>query len=88
LNDLKYLLALLNLKKLIKMKNKTTFFNGLAFIFLVFLLFNSCSQGPIDATNEIEEANKGFMEAFNSGDANALAMKYTTMQNCILQTVM
>ena len=60
------------------MKNRTTFFNSFTFIFLVFLLFNSCTQRSIDATSEIEEANKGFMEAFNSGDANALAMKYTT----------
>ena len=59
------------------MKNKTTFLNSLAFFFLVFLLFNSCTQGPIDMTSEIEEANKGFMEAFNSGDANALAKTYT-----------
>jgi len=60
------------------MKNKTTFLNSLALIFLVCLLFNSCTQGPIDVTSEIGEANKGFMEAFNSGDANAVAMNYTT----------
>lgn len=60
------------------MKNKTTFFNSLAFIFLFCLLFNSCTQGPIDVTGEIEEANKGFMEAFNNGDANAVAKNYTT----------
>jgi uncharacterized protein (TIGR02246 family) len=60
------------------MENKTTFINSLASFFLVCLIFNSCTQGPIDVTSEIEEANKGFMEAFNNGDANALAMKYTS----------
>ena len=60
------------------MKNKTTFFNSLAFIFLACLLFNSCTQGPIDVTSEITEANKGFMEAFNNADANALAQNYTS----------
>lgn len=60
------------------MKNNTTFFYSLAFIFLVCLLFNSCTKGLINVTSEIKEANKGFMETFNSGDANALAMKYTT----------
>lgn len=60
------------------MKNKTTFTNSLAFFFLVCLIFNSCTQGPIDVTSEITEANKGFMEAFNSGDANALAKNYTS----------
>ena len=60
------------------MKNKTTFTNSLAFFFLVCLIFNSCTQGPIDVSGEITEANKGFMEAFNSGDANALARNYTS----------
>ena len=60
------------------MKNKTTFTNSLAFFFLVCLIFNSCTQGPIDVTSEITEANKGFMEAFNNGDANALAKNYTS----------
>ena len=60
------------------MKNKTTFLKNLAFFFLICFLFNSCTQGPIDVTGEITEANKGFMEAFNNGDANALAMNYTS----------
>ncbi len=59
------------------MENKTTFTNSLAFFFLVCLIFNSCTQGPTDVTSEITEANKGFMEAFNNGDANALAKYYT-----------
>ena len=60
------------------MKNKTTFINSLAFFFFVCLIFNSCTQGPLDVTSEITEANKGFMEAFNNGDANALAKNYTS----------
>ncbi len=60
------------------MKNKTTFTNSLAFFFLVCLIFNSCTQGPTDVTGEITEANKGFMEAFNNGDASALAKNYTS----------
>ncbi len=59
------------------MENKTTFTASLAFFFLVCLIFNSCTQGPTDVTSEITEANKGFMEAFNNGDANALAKYYT-----------
>jgi len=54
------------------MNNKTVF-DSLAFLFLVCLIFSSSTQGPIDVTNEIMEANKGFMEAFNSGDAKTLA---------------
>ena len=65
-------------KSINKMKNKTTFINSLAFFFFVCLIFNSCTQGPIDVTSEITEANKGFMEAFNNGDANALAKTYTS----------
>lgn len=60
------------------MKNKTTMTSSLAFFFLVCLIFNSCTQGPLDVTSEIMEANKGFMEAFNNGDANALAKNYTS----------
>jgi len=58
------------------MKSKTTFINSLASFFLVCLIFNSCTQGPTDLTSEITEANKGFMEAFNNGDLDALASKY------------
>jgi len=60
------------------MNNNKTVIDSLAFLFLVCLIFSSCTQGPIDVTNEIMEANKGFMEAFNSGDAKTLAQKYTS----------
>ncbi|MEN8187294.1 MAG: DUF4440 domain-containing protein [Bacteroidota bacterium] len=60
------------------MKNKTTITTILAFFLFVSLIFTSCTQTPIDVTGEISEANKGFMESFNKGDANALAMNYTT----------
>ena len=60
------------------MKNKATMTGSFIFLFLVCLIFNSCTQAPIDVTSEITEANKGFMEAFNNGDANALAQNYTS----------
>jgi ketosteroid isomerase-like protein len=63
--------------KIIKMKNKNPFIKGLATIFLVCLVFTSCTQGPTDVSNEIREANKSFMEAFNNGDAEAVALHYT-----------
>jgi len=59
------------------MKNKTTFTGSLALFFIVCLLFNNCTQGPIDVTSEITEANKKFMEAFNNKDAEAVASQYT-----------
>lgn len=60
------------------MKKKSTFTSSLAFFFLISIIFNSCTQGPVDVTSEITDANKEFMEAFNNGDANALAMNYTS----------
>ena len=60
------------------MKKETTLSYNLAFLFLVCLIFSSCTQGPVDVTNEIKEANKGFMAAFNSGDAKSLAQNYTS----------
>ncbi|MFA8435620.1 MAG: DUF4440 domain-containing protein [Marinifilaceae bacterium] len=60
------------------MKTKTAFIRGMAFFFLVCLALNSCTSGPVDVTKEIAEANKGFMEAFNNGDAVALAKLYTS----------
>ncbi|MCK4823659.1 nuclear transport factor 2 family protein, partial [bacterium] len=59
------------------MKNKTPFIKSLASFFLVCLIFNSCTQGPTDVTSEIKEANKSFTEAFNNGDAEAVASHYT-----------
>ena len=59
------------------MKNKTPFIKSLASFFLVCLIVNSCTQGPTDVTSEIKEANKSFMEAFNNGDAEAVASHYT-----------
>ena len=41
------------------------------------LIFSSCNQAPLDATSEISEANKVFMESFNSGDMKAVAQHYT-----------
>ena len=60
------------------MKNKKTFIYSLAFFILISIIFNSCTQGPIDVTSEFKEASKVFTEAFNNGDANALAKFYTS----------
>lgn len=59
------------------MKNKTRFIRSMASFFLVCLMVNSCTQGPTDVTSEIKGANKSFMEAFNNGDAEAVASHYT-----------
>ena len=60
------------------MKNKKTCINSLASLFIIGLILNSCTQGTTDVANEIALANKGFMKAFNNGDAGALAANYTT----------
>lgn len=45
---------------------------------LVIMLFTaSCNQKPVDVTDVISEANKAFMESFNSGDMAAVARHYT-----------
>jgi len=59
------------------MKNKNQFIRSLAVFFLACLIVNGCTQGPTDVTSEIKEANKSFMDAFNSGDAEAVASHYT-----------
>jgi uncharacterized protein (TIGR02246 family) len=59
------------------MKNKNRFTRSLAGFFLVCLIVNGCTQGPADVTDEIKEANKSLMEAFNTGDAEAVASHYT-----------
>ena len=43
----------------------------------IFLFTVSCNQQPFDVSNEISEANKAFMESFNSGDMAAVALNYT-----------
>jgi len=60
-----------------KMENKNRFIRSLAVFFLACLIVNGCTQGPTDVTSEIKEANKSFMDAFNSGDAEAVASHYT-----------
>jgi ketosteroid isomerase-like protein len=59
------------------MKNKMKILNGFALIALLCLLLNSCTQGPVDVTGKIDEANKALMAAYEKGDANALAGFYT-----------
>lgn len=59
------------------MKNLAKMISSLAFILLGAMIFSNCTQGPKDVTEEITKINKEFMEAFNSGDAHAVATKYT-----------
>src|SRR5689334_12752125 len=46
----------------------------------VWLLTNSCATEPKvkDVATEISTANKSFMDAFEQGNANAVAMNYTS----------
>jgi len=59
------------------MKNLAKIIHSLAFILLGATIFSNCSQGPKDVTEEITKINQEFMEAFNRGDAHAVATKYT-----------
>ncbi|MFC2096090.1 YybH family protein [Bacteroidota bacterium] len=60
-----------------KKKSIATSIISLVFLFVVSLTFYSCTQESVDVTNEIIEANKGFMKAFNSADMDALVQNYT-----------
>ena len=42
-----------------------------------FLFIVSCTQQPVNVSDEINEANNAFMESFNSGDMNTVAQYYT-----------
>jgi len=59
------------------MKRSLSHFGLLAALTIAALSINSCSQGPVDVTGEIKEANKAFIETRNSGDPEALSMLYT-----------
>lgn len=59
------------------MKNKSTFTGCLVIIAFLFLTFSRCTQKPIDIKGEITVVNKGFVEAFDKGDAKALVSNYT-----------
>ena len=67
-------LSLLTKKSFFIMKKSVI---QLGFYFITFLLIVSCTPQPKDISNEIKEANKKFMEAFNASDANTLTMCYT-----------
>lgn len=60
--------------KLNPTKNYLKMFGGM--LLLGFLL--SCAQGPTNLTEEISEANKAFIDAFNAHDAKTLASVYTS----------
>lgn len=50
---------------------------GLSLAFIASCYLAGCQLGSADVTNQIKEANKAFMEAFNNGDAHAVALNYT-----------
>lgn len=57
------------------MKNRIVL--SISVLFLLCFLF-SCTQGPTDLSSEITKANLEFVKLYNSGDANALSLRYTT----------
>jgi uncharacterized protein (TIGR02246 family) len=64
--------------KLNKMKRTLFNFGLLAVLFTAAFLITSCSQGPVDVTLEIEEANQAFLDIRKSGDPEAMSMLYTS----------
>ena len=60
------------------MKCTKSNFGLLAVLFMAVYFITSCSQGPVDVTLEIEEANLTFMETRNTGDPEAMSMLYTS----------
>ena len=58
-----------------KIKTKIT---GFIILLISSIFLFGCYPQPKDVADEIAEANLKFMEAFNKGDAAALAMKYTS----------
>ena len=59
------------------MKNKTII-TSLACFFFLSIIFYSCTPEPTDSTNEFMKISKAFSEAFNTGDAKAMANFYTS----------
>lgn len=59
------------------MKHAKTHAGLLALLSMIFFILSSCTQSTVDVTQEIEEANKAFMEVRKSGDAEAMSMLYT-----------
>jgi uncharacterized protein (TIGR02246 family) len=55
---------------------KITLFQILV-IFIGLFFTASCSQQPVNVSDDIAKANNEFMEAFNNGDMNAVAQHYT-----------
>ncbi|MGQ8337028.1 YybH family protein [Sunxiuqinia sp. A32] len=59
------------------MKQKVSFTKQLFFLFLSLLIVGGCAQKPVDVSAEIQSANDQFVEAYQSGDAQAVADRYT-----------
>jgi len=55
---------------------KSTFLQSITVLAVMFLIAG-CVQQPVDVSGEISDANKVFMESFNTGDMAALAQCYT-----------
>lgn len=60
------------------MKCSKSNFGLLAVLFMAAFFISSCTQGPVDVTTEIEEANKAFVNTRKSGDPEAMSMLYTS----------
>lgn len=60
------------------MKKRNHLFVVLTSILFTGIMFFSCQPQKVDVTDQIKEANEAFMEAFNNGDAHAVAMNYTS----------
>lgn len=55
---------------------KSTFLQIITTLVVMFFIAG-CVQQPVDVSSEIADANKVFVESFNSGDMAALAQCYT-----------
>ncbi len=64
------------------MKNVKNSLGILTLMLLTLFCLSGCDHHAVDVTEEIQAANTAFMEAYNNGDAHALAMCYT--EDCIV----
>jgi len=58
------------------MKKTKNFLTVFTIILFTGIVFYGCQQ-TVDVTDQIKDANKAFMESFNSGNAHGVAMNYT-----------
>ncbi len=60
------------------MKNKVSTIFSILGIILFVLIFNSCSNKPVDVTDQIKKANEEFATAVSKSDTGALIALYTS----------